>query len=129
MTDTRARSSRACSSSMSITAWSPHSGPSIASAACRSTRGSPVRTVSGCGIAGGRPGSNEPSTSRPQTCSNGTLPDQVLDVDPAVAERPTLLVGLGDLGREGDYALETGLNLGNLGHGASLRLDGSRPGE
>jgi hypothetical protein len=33
-------------------------------------------------------------------------PDEVLDVHPAVAERAPLLVGLGDLGRERDHALE-----------------------
>jgi hypothetical protein len=32
--------------------------------------------------------------------------DQVLDVDPAVAERAAFLVRLGDLGRERDHALE-----------------------
>ena len=47
----------------------PTQGRACASAACRSARGSPVRTVSACGAAGGRPGSNEPSTSRPQTFS------------------------------------------------------------
>ena len=57
ITQTRARSLRACSSVMSMTASSPHSGASMAMAAWRSTRGSPVRTESGCGTAGGRPGS------------------------------------------------------------------------
>ena len=53
-----------------------------------------------------------PSTSRPQTCSNGHRADEVLDVDAAVAQRAALLVGLGDLGGEGDDALEAGLDLG-----------------
>ena len=88
----------------------PHSGASMASADWTSTRGSPERMVSGCGSAGGRPGSNEPSTSSPQTFSNGTTPDEVLDVDAAVAQRAALLVGLGDLRGEGDYALEAGLD-------------------
>ena len=43
---------------MSMTGWKPHSGPSSASAYCRSTRGSPERKCSGCGSAGGSPGSN-----------------------------------------------------------------------
>ena len=90
-------------------AESPHSGPSMASAACVSTRGSPERTLSGCGSAGGSPGSSVPSTSRPQTCSNGTRADQLLDVDAAVAQGAALAVGLGDLRREGDHALEPGL--------------------
>ena len=74
ITDARARLSRACSSEMSISSPNPHCGPSMASADCTSTRGSPECTVSRCGSAGGRPGSSLPSTSRPQTCSNGTLP-------------------------------------------------------
>jgi hypothetical protein len=40
------------------------------------------------------------------------LPDEVLDVDAAVAERAALLVGLGDLRLEGDDALEAGLEGG-----------------
>ena len=32
--------------------------------------------------------------------------DELLDVDAAVAQRAALPVGLGDLGGEGDYALE-----------------------
>ena len=69
ITDARARLSRASSSEMSISWPKPHSGASIASAACTSTRGSPERTVKVCGSAGGRPGLKWPSTSRPQTCS------------------------------------------------------------
>src|SRR2546422_989673 len=34
--------------------------------------------------------------------------DEILDVDPAVAERAAVLVGLGDLRLEGDHALEPG---------------------
>ena len=74
ITDARARSVRAWASEMSISWRSPHSGASCASAACTSTRGSPLRMPSGCGSAGGRPGRNAPSTSSPQTCSNGTVP-------------------------------------------------------
>ena len=40
------------------------------------------------------------------------LADEVLDVDAAVAQRAAVLVGLGDLGGEGDDALEAGLDLG-----------------
>ncbi len=36
--------------------------------------------------------------------------DEVLDVVPAVPEGATLLVGLGDLGGEGDDTFETGLD-------------------
>ena len=57
------------------------------------------------------PGSKAPSTSRPQTFSNGTRPTRLLDVDAAVAERGTLLVGLGDLGRERDDTLQALMHL------------------
>ena len=77
ITDARARLSRAWTSEMSISCRKPHSGASIASAACTSTRGSPERTVSTCGSAGGRPGFSRSSTSRPQTCSKGTAPTRL----------------------------------------------------
>ena len=38
------------------------------------------------------------------------LADELLDVDAAVAQGAALAVGLGDLGREGDDALEAGLD-------------------
>ena len=41
----------------------------------------------------------------------GHRADEVLDVDAAVAQRAALLVGLGDLGREGDDAFEAGLDV------------------
>ena len=40
------------------------------------------------------------------------VPDEVVDVDAAVAQRPTLLVRLGDGRLEGDDALEAGLEVG-----------------
>src|SRR5947208_2734620 len=39
--------------------------------------------------------------------------DEVLDVDAAIAQRPALPVGLGDLRREGDDAFESGLHVGH----------------
>ncbi len=110
MTDARARSSRAWASSMSISARKPHSGPSMASADCTSTRGSPVRTASGCGSAGGRPGSKRAVDEQSPHVLERDPADQLLDVDAPVAERAALLVGLGDLGREGDHALQPGLD-------------------
>jgi hypothetical protein len=38
----------------------------------------------------------------------GHVAHELLDVDPAIAERTALLVGLGDRGVERDYALEPG---------------------
>ena len=44
---------------------------------------------------------------------------ELLDVDAAVAQGAARLVGLGDLRRERDYALESRLNL-SCGHSACL---------
>ena len=44
--------------------------------------------------------------------------DQILDVDAAIPERPTLFVGLGDLRLEGDNPLETGLEVACRAHRA-----------
>ncbi len=74
MTDTWARFSRAVSSSMSSSGWRPHAGASIAIADCTSTRTSPECTGIGNGSAGGSPGLNSLSTSRPQTWPNDTRP-------------------------------------------------------
>ena len=50
--------------------------------------------------------------------AEGHLADEVLDVDAAVAQRAALLVGLGDLGLEGDDALES---RHEVGHGVLPR--------
>src|SRR5581483_4238930 len=47
--------------------------------------------------------------------------NQFLDVDAAVAQRATGPIGLGDLGGEGDDALEARLDFGRGGHGAQRR--------
>src|SRR5436190_17601345 len=44
----------------------------------------------------------------------GNHADEVLDVHTAVAERAALLVGLRDLGREGDHAFEPGSDLAQI---------------
>ena len=44
----------------------------------------------------------------------GHVADKLLDVDPPVAERTALLVGLGDLGLERDDALQAGYEVGHL---------------
>src|SRR5207237_9172653 len=45
--------------------------------------------------------------------------DQLLDVDAAIPQRPTLLVGLGDRRLERDDALETGPDLAHALHGTA----------
>lgn len=74
VTETRARSSRACSSEMSNSWLSPQYGASMATADCTSTRMSPECTGTGNGSAGGRPGPNRPSTSSAHTLPNETWP-------------------------------------------------------
>ena len=41
----------------------------------------------------------------------GDVADEILDVDAAIAERPALAVGLGDLGLDGDDAFEARLEV------------------
>ena len=56
------------------------------------------------------------------------LPDELLDVDPAVAERAAVPVGLGDLRLDGDDALEARLELAHptpSRRGRSFRPDGT----
>ena len=87
------------------------SARSIASAACRSTRTSPVR--SGSATPAGRvarPGSNAPVDEQAPHALVRDRADEVLDVDAAVAQRAAVAVGLGDLRGEGDDALEAGLD-------------------
>ena len=72
ITEARARSSRASSAEMSSNGLKPQIGASMARALCTSTRTSPVWTGSGNGSAGGSPGLNSLSTSRPQTLPNET---------------------------------------------------------
>ena len=43
---------------------------------------------------------------RPHITERGLTVDQIFDVDAAVPQRPAFLVGFGDLGGEGDDALE-----------------------
>ena len=96
---------------MSISWPKPHSGASIASADWTSTRWSPERTVSGVRLGGRQAGLEAAVDEQAPDLLEGHAADEVLDVDAAVAQRATLLVGLGDLGREGDDAFEAGLDL------------------
>ena len=64
----------------------------------------------GNGSAGGSPGSNEPSTSRPPDAAVVVVADELLDVDAAVAQRATFAIRFGDLGLEGNDALQAVLH-------------------
>ena len=110
MTEARARSSRAWASSMSISAWKPHSG------AEHGERGLHVDArIAGADRQRVRLGRRQPGLERavheqaPHLLERH-LPDELLDVDPAVAQRAALLVRLGDLGGEGDHALQARLD-------------------
>lgn len=67
----RARSSRACLSSMSTSFFIPHFGPSVASAAWRSAGTEPLGSCRWIASVGGRGELMSSSTSRPQTFSKG----------------------------------------------------------
>ena len=99
---------------MSISWPKPHSGASIASADCTSTRWSPERTVSGVRF-GRRQARFEVAVhEQAPDLLVGDVADEFFDVDAAVAQRATLFVGLCDLGRECDDAFEARLDLGVL---------------
>ena len=66
----------------------------------------PVCTGSEAAGATPRPGSNVAVDEEPPDALVGDRPDEVLDVDAAVAQRAAVAVGLGDLRGEGDDALE-----------------------
>ena len=72
VTESRPRSSRACSSVLSSSWPKPHAGASVGRALCKSTRVSPECTGRGDASAGGRPGVKELSTRRPHTWPNET---------------------------------------------------------
>ena len=72
--ESRARSSRACSGSMSTSCFRPHFGPSVARPAWRSAITEPLGSCSSIRSACGMPGSKLSSTSSPHTCSNGYWP-------------------------------------------------------
>ena len=64
------------------------------------------------------------STSSPQTRSYGTWPTSSVDVDAAIPENAAFLVGLGDLGLDGDDALEARLEV--IRHRAGIYPDRTR---
>src|SRR5437899_9275420 len=66
--------SRASTGSMSTSFFRPHFGPSVASAACRSAGTEPLGSCSSIFSAAGSGELMSPSTTRPQTFSNGYLP-------------------------------------------------------
>jgi hypothetical protein len=68
-----------------------------------STRGSPERTAR---LGGRQTGLERAVDQEAPDLLEGHVADDVLDVDAAVAERSAVLVGLGDLGGEGDDAFE-----------------------
>ena len=108
MTDARARFSRACSSSMSSSGRKPHTGASWASARLHVDP-----DVAGVHRQRERLGGRQARVElvvdeQAPDVAEGHPADEVVDVDAAVAQGAALLVGLGDLGLEGDDALEAG---------------------
>ena len=70
-----------------------------------------MRTGSECGSAGRQPRFEAPVDEQAPDLLVGDRSHEILDVDAAVAQRAAVAVGLGDLGREGDDALEARLDL------------------
>ena len=91
---------------MSISCPKPHCGASIASADCTSTRGSPERTLSALRLGRRHARQQLAVDQQAPDLLERHVADELLDVDAAVAQRAAGAVGLGDLGGEGDYALE-----------------------
>ena len=85
--ESRPRSSRACSSEISFSLPSFQTPASRAVSAWRSAGAFPVSAAGSYGSGSGMAESRSLSTSRPQTRSYGYVPDELLDVDAAVAER------------------------------------------
>ena len=105
--ESRARSSRAWSASMSTSCFRPHCAASVGSVAWRS-----IARVAGVGdgLDVGRR-QRQPAVERlvddeAPDLLEGDVAGELLDVDAAVAERRAFLVRLGDLRLEGDDALE-----------------------
>ena len=114
ITEARARSSRACSSSMS-SSWPQ--APGRGEHGQRALHVDP--DVAGVHRDRERLGRRQAGVElvvdqQAPDVAEGHVPDEVLDVDAAVAQRAAFLVRLGDLGLEGDDALEAGLEVGHL---------------
>ena len=115
-TERRPRSSRACSSEISLSLPSPQCPARRAVSAWRSAGALPVRPAGSYGSGSGMTESRSSSTRRPQTRSYGYAADELLDVDAAVAEHAAFAIGLRDLGLDRDDALEPGLEVRDLAH-------------
>ena len=113
VTETRARSSRACSSLMSSSCLMPHAGASMASALCTSTRTSPEWIVEGIALGRGQARRKRVVDQEAPHVAERDVPGQLLDIHPAVTERAAILVRLGDLGLEGDNAFQSWLVVGH----------------
>ena len=64
-------------------------------------------------LGGRQTGVERPVDQQPPDVPEGHLPDEILDVDPAVAERAALLIRFGDLRLERDDSLESGYEVGH----------------
>ena len=106
ITDARARLSRASSSEMSISSPKPHCGREH-----RQRRLDVDARVAGADaqrvrLGGRQPGQQLAVDEQTPDLLERHVADELLDVDAAIAQRAAGAVGLGDLGGEGDYALE-----------------------
>ena len=109
--ESRPRSSRACSSEISISLPSFHSPARRAVSAWRSAGALPVSAAGLVRLRVGHLRVEVVVDEQPPHVLVGVLADELLDVDAAVAERAALAVGLGDLRLDGDDALEAWLEV------------------
>ena len=107
----RPRSTRASSASMSTNCRRPHFAPSVASPAWRSAIARPARLPELEVLGRRHPRLEAVVHQQAPDLLEGVVPDELLDVDAAVAERGAFPVRLRDLGLEGDDALEAGSKL------------------
>src|ERR1700757_5022544 len=107
ITDARASCARAVASSKSSNGLYPQMGASIARPACTSTRTSPGWIRRGDGSARGQSGPElAVHQQAPHFAERHPLVHQILDIDAAVAQRAAVFIRLGNLGGEGNDAVE-----------------------
>ena len=88
--------------------------------AWRSAGASPVRSLRGVALRRLEAGLRRVVDEQAPDLLERDAADEILDVDAAVAQRAAVAVGLGDLGLEGDDALEAWLELAHRSPRCSL---------
>ncbi len=106
MTEARARFSRASSSEMSISWRKPHCGPEHGQRRLDVDARIPGMDRERIRLGRGHPRQQLAVHEEAPYLLEGNPAHELLDIDPAISERTARSVGLGDLGRERDYAFK-----------------------